>query len=210
MKPVTLGISIIMIGMAAYVISLSEHRVLAQSDTVLRAQFNSKGEVLLPEGYRHWVHVGTRDNALGKLSILDGKPTTTPEVLDAYVEPRAFAAYQRTGKWPDGSQMVKEFAAVRTGEGCQPQTYLCTTEFGEGIFETGYTGLGMMVKDERRFPSAPGHWAFFSFGHRPPPYDPVSPVRPASQCQGCHVNLASDTDFVISRAHIGLARTQTP
>ena len=154
MKPVTLGISIIMIGMAAYLISISEHSVLAQSDTVLRAHFNSKGEALLPEGYRQWVHVGTRDNAPGKLSILDGKPTTTPEVLDAYVEPSAFAAYQRTGKWPDGSQMVKEFAAVRTGKGCQPQTYLCTTEFGEGIFETGYTGLGMMVKDEKRFPSS--------------------------------------------------------
>jgi hypothetical protein len=210
MRRLILGMSVVVIGMAAYHLSLSQYPALAQSDTVLRAQFNSHGEALLPEGYRQWVHVGTRDNALGKLSILDGKPTVTPEVLDAYVEPRAFAAYQRTGKWPDGSQMVKEFAAVRTGAGCQTQTYLCTTEFGEGIFETGYTGLGMMVKDEKRFPSTPGHWAFFSFGHKPPPYDPASPVRPASQCQSCHVALASDTDFVISRAHIGLARAHTP
>ncbi|HTV60861.1 MAG TPA: cytochrome P460 family protein [Verrucomicrobiae bacterium] len=211
MKRVILGMSILVTAVAVYFFSVPENSALAQSNTVLRAHFNSDGEVLLPQGYRQWVHVGTRINALGKLSILDGKPTTTPEVLDAYVEPHAFAAFQRTGKWPDGSQMVKEFAAVRIGDGCQPQTYLCTTEFGEGIFETGYIGLGMMVKDEKRFPTAPGHWAFFSFGHKPPPYDPVSPVRPASQCQSCHVRLASDTDFVISRAHIGLARaTQTP
>ena len=173
---------------------------------VLRAHFNAKGEALLPVGYRQWVHVGTRDNAQGKVSIIDGKPTKTPEVLNAYVEPRAFAVYQRTGKWPDGSQMVKEFSAVRVGANCQADTYLCTTEFGEGIFETGYVGLGMMVKDGKRFPDAPGHWGFFEFGHHPPPYDAVSAVRPTNQCIFCHVALASDTDYVISRAHIGLAR----
>ena len=175
-------------------------------DEVLRAHFNATGEVLLPVGYRQWVHVGTRDNAKGKISIIDGKPTRTPEVLDAYVEPSAFVAFAKTGEWPDGSQLVKEFSAVRVGAGCRPDTYLCTTEFGEGIFETGYVGLGMMVKDEKRFPNAPGHWGFFEFGHHPPPYDPVSAVRPASQCSYCHFRLASDTDYVISRAHIGLAR----
>lgn len=177
---------------------------------VLRAHFNAKGEVLVPVGYRQWVHVGTRDNATGKISIIDGKPTQTPEVLDAYVEPRAFAVYLRTGKWPDGSQMVKEFSAVRVGAGCQTNTFVCTTEFGEGIFQTGYVGLGMMVKEEKRFPDAPGHWGFFEFGHHAPPYEPVSAVRPAEQCSYCHVRLASDTDFVISRAHIGLSRTGTP
>jgi hypothetical protein len=180
--------------------------VHAQSPTVARARFNSRGEVLLPVGYRQWVHVGTRDNPSGKINILDGKPILTPEVLEAYVEPGAFAIYERTGNWPDGSQLVKEFSAVRVGAGCQSGTYLCTTEFGEGIFQTGYIGLGMMVKDEKRFPSAQGHWSFFSFGHKAPPYDPVSAALPAEQCMSCHVRLASDTDFVISRAHIGLAR----
>ena len=174
--------------------------------SVVRASFTAAGEAQLPVGYRQWVHVGTRDNAKGKVSIIDGKPTETPEVLNAYVEPSAFAAYQKAGEWPDGSQMVKEFSAVRVGPGCRPDTYLCTTEFGEGIFETGYVGLGMMVKDENRFPDAPGHWGYFEFGHHPPPYDSVSAVRPASQCSSCHVRLASDTDYVISRAHIGIPR----
>ena len=175
--------------------------------SVTRASFTEAGEARLPVGYRQWVHVGTRDNAKGKVSIIDGKPTKTPEVLNAYVEPGAFAAYQKAGKWPDGSQLVKEFSAVRV---CGGDTVFCTTQFGVGIFETGYIGLGMMVKDAKRFPDAPGHWGFFHFGHHPPPYDAVSAVRPAGQCSYCHVNLASDTDFVISRAHIGLSRTETP
>ena len=177
---------------------------------VARASFTAANEARLPVGYRQWEHVGTRDNAIGKVSIIDGKQTKTPEVLEAYVEPGAFAAYQKTGEWPDGSQLVKEFSAVRVGADCRPETYLCTTEFGEGIFQTGYVGLGMMVKDEKRFPDAPGHWGFFDFGHHPPPYDPVSAVRPAEQCSSCHVRLASQTDFVISRAHIGLSRASIP
>jgi hypothetical protein len=210
MKRMTLVLSVIFVAKAVWFVGIPSTSGFGQSSSVRRAQFNSQGEVLLPVGYRQWVHVGTRDNPAGKINILDGKPTVTPEVLHAYVEPGAFAAYQKTGKWPDGSQLVKEFSAVRTGAGCKPETLLCATEFGEGIFQSGYIGLGMMVKDAERFPSGPGHWGFFAFGHRPPPYDPVSAVRPASQCTGCHVALASDTDFVISRAHIGLAHPKGP
>lgn len=178
----------------------------APPDPAVRAVFTASGEARLPLGYRQWEHVGTRDNAAGKLNILDGMPIKTPEVLNTYVEPHALAAYRRTGRWPDGTQLVKEFSAVRVGPGCNEMSFLCTMDIGEGVFQTGYIGLGMMVKDAKRFPDAPGHWGFFSFGHRPPPYEPVSAVRPATQCSYCHVNLASDTDYVFSRAHIGLAR----
>jgi len=171
--------------------------------TVARATFDANGTVELPVNYRQWSHVGTRYKPVG-LSILDGKITKTPEVLNAYVEPGALAAYRATRRWPDGTQMVKEFSSVLVGTGCDDKTMLCTTQFGRGLFESGYVGLGMMVKDAKRFPDAPGHWGFFSFGHKSPPYDGVSDPRPLSQCGYCHVNLASDTDFVISRAHIGL------
>jgi Cytochrome P460 len=178
----------------------------ASPDGVARAVFTTSGEATLPLGYRQWEHVGTRDNAAGKLSILDGMPTTTPEVLNTYVEPHALAAYRKAGVWPDGTQLVKEFSAVRIGPACNGGSFLCTTDIGEGVFQAGYIGLGMMIKDAKRFPDAPGHWGFFSFGHRAPPYESVSAVRPADRCSYCHVNLASDTDYVFSRAHIGLAR----
>ncbi len=64
----------------------------------------------------------------------------------------------------------------------------------------------MMIKDQRRFPDAPGHWGYFSFGHKPQPYDNTAALMPPNRCVPCHVNLAADTDYVISRAHIGLSR----
>jgi hypothetical protein len=181
---------------------------LAQSEApvpVVQASFNSDASINLPVGYRSWVHVGTRYKPVG-INILDGLPTKTPEVLNAYVEPGALAAFERTGTWPDGAQIVKEFSAVRIGEGCDAKTALCSTSLGIGIFEAGYVGLGMMVKNVKRFPESAGHWGYFSFGHKPPPYDSTATLRPKQQCESCHINLASDSDYVISRAHIGLAR----
>jgi hypothetical protein len=187
-------------GSAGFLISF------ARSDTTLgivRAAFNSDSSVNIPVGYRQWVHVGTRYKPIG-INILDGLPTKTPEIFNAYVEPSAFAAFTQTGIWPDGAQIVKEFSAVRVGEGCDEKTALCTTPLGAGIYETGYIGLGMRVKDARRFPDGKGNWGYFSFGHKPMPYDSTSPRRSEPQCESCHINLASDTDYVISRAHIGI------
>jgi len=96
--------------------------------------------------------------------------------------------------------VVKEFSAVRIGPGCNAVSFLCTMDIGEGVFQASYIGLGMMIKDAKRFPDAPGHWGFFSFGHRPPPYESVSAVRPAADAV-LHVNLASDTDFVFPGAY---------
>jgi hypothetical protein len=175
------------------------------SGGVTRASFTTDGSVKLPTGYRQWFHIGTRFKPVG-INILDFLPTKTPEIFNAYVEPTAMAAFEATGKWPEGTQIVKEFSTVMTGANCDERTSLCTTELGSGIFETGFIGLGMMVKDRQHFPRAPGNWGFFSFGHKPPPYDSTSLLQPEAKCVACHVKLASDTDYVISKAHIGLSR----
>ena len=181
---------------------------LARSEGVpppARASFTDDGRVNLPVSYRQWVHIGTRLKPVG-ISILDGLLTKTPEIFNAYVEPGAFAIFEATGQWPDGTQIVKEFSAAKVGAACDAATMLCATPLGSGIFETGYTGLGLMIKDATRFPDGRGNWGYFSFGHRSPPYDSTAMRRPAAACEACHVTLASDTDYVISRAHIGLAR----
>jgi hypothetical protein len=167
------------------------------------AVFNQDGSVQLPTGYRRWQHVGARVKTSGN-SVLDGSKIVVPQVMDAYVEPEAFESYRRTGKWPEGTRIVKEFSSIKTGSDCNESSFICSTPYGLGIFETRYIGLGMMVKDSRRFPAETGHWGYFSFlldGQR---YASVSPVRARSQCSGCHEALAAGTDYVFSNTHIGL------
>lgn len=170
---------------------------------ISRASFAHDGSVGRPASYRQWVHIGTRIK-VGGLNILDGTKLTTPQVLNAYVEPSAFAEFEKTARWPNGTQIVKEISAIKVGKDCDGATYLCTTPLGSGIFEEKYTGIGMMVKDGERYPSAPGNWGYFAFFRHGSTYDSMATLRPQEQCASCHVNLASETDYVISRAHLAL------
>ena len=118
------------------------------------ASFNNDGSLNLPLGYRQVPGPTQAD----RINILDGLPTKTPEIFNAYVEPHALTLFRRTGRWPDGTQIVKEFSAIRVGQGCGPATFLCASPIGDGIFESDFAGLGMMVKPDKRFSDAPGHW----------------------------------------------------
>jgi hypothetical protein len=99
---------------------------------VERARFTSDGSAIQPIRWRQWVHVGTRYKPIG-LNILDQKLTKTPEILNAFVEPGAMKTYERTGQWPEGAQIAKEFTAVQIGAGCDTETFVCSAQFGDGI-----------------------------------------------------------------------------
>lgn len=175
---------------------------------VSRASFKPDGSAYLPNGFRRWEHVGTRVKTSGR-SILDGSVILRPQVLDTYIEPSAFAEYKETGTWPDGTQIVKELSIVKVGNNCDKTTFACSTPAGPGIFEDSFIGVGMMVKDSKRFPHAPGNWGYFRFLANGPKYAGTSAVVPANQCQSCHVSFASKEDYVFTDTHIGLTSANT-
>jgi Cytochrome P460 len=185
----------------------AKNQVLAlqsESASPLRsAVFGEDGSLHLPDGYRQWEHVGTRIKPDGR-SVLDGSQITTPQVMDTYVAPAAFDFFRKNGTWPDGTQIVKEISLIKTGKDCDKNTFVCSTSFGSGIFQASYIGMGMMVKDSKRFPSAPGNWGYFAFRSNGSMYQATATVRPQQQCASCHMNLASNTDYVFSATHIGL------
>ncbi|MGC2662305.1 MAG: cytochrome P460 family protein [Bryobacteraceae bacterium] len=157
----------------------------------------------LPTGYRLWEHVGTRIKPDG-FSVLDGSKITIPQVMDAYVEPSAYQSFKKTGKWPEGTQIVKEYSLVKTGPDCNTTTFVCSTRFGRGVFEERYAGLGMMIKDSRLFPLTAGNWGYFSFLPAGTRYQLIAGARPREQCSSCHEKGAAETDYVFSKSHIGL------
>lgn len=171
---------------------------------ISRAFFEPNGDARLPVNYRQWANVGTRYK-VGGMNILDGTPVKVPQVLNTYVEPSALADYKSTGKWPDGTQIVKELTQVKGGTDCDVTSFICATTLGTGIFEERHIGVGLMVKDRERFPAEPGNWAYFAFFRRASGYDRTAKERPRQQCSACHVKLASDTDYVIVKAHLGLS-----
>lgn len=156
--------------------------------------FTAGGELLRPTGYRHWHYVGTPLTP----NDMNGGKAAFPEFHNVYIDPAAFAVYERTGEFPDGTVMVKELVSVGSKQASS----------GKGYFMGEFIGLEVSMKDKTRFKDEPGNWAFFSFGHEYPLAATANP-QPATNCAACHGNVA-DEDFVFTQYYPVLRAAKGP
>ncbi len=148
-------------------------------------RFNSKGELIRPEGYREWVVVGTpvtpNDMNRGKAPF--------PEIHHVYIDRGSFAHWKKTGEFRDGTILMKELISVGSKKAAS----------GNGYFMGEFIGLEATIKDQRRFPDEPGHWAYFSFtDHDGGPVHATAEAFPAADCNACHDDNADD-DWVFTQ-----------
>ncbi|MCI0357684.1 MAG: cytochrome P460 family protein [Planctomycetaceae bacterium] len=145
--------------------------------------FTADGQLKQPVGYRKWVYIGT---PLTPNDLNDGE-ASFPEFHEVYMDPESFAQYEKTGKFRDGTVLVKELSSVGSKEAAS----------GKGYFQGEFTGLEAAIKDSKRFKDEPGNWAYFSFGHKYPLKAEVSKGAVAA-CNKCHQDSAK-TDWVFSQ-----------
>jgi hypothetical protein len=119
---------------------------------------------------------------------LNGGEASFPEFHEVYMDPESFAHYEKTGKFRDGTVLVKELSSVGSKE----------APSGKGYFQGEFTGLEAAIKDSKRFKDEPGHWGYFSFGHKYPLKAEVAKNAVAS-CNQCHQDNAAKTDWVYSQ-----------
>jgi hypothetical protein len=139
--------------------------------------YTADGKLQYPKDYRTWVYLS---------SGMDMSYTDTPAMADmhmfdnVFVNREAYAAYQKTGTWPDKTIFVLE---ARMGE----QRGSINKK---GLYQGAVMGGEAHVKDTARFKSG---WAFF-----PLTGDAPSAALPqTSQCNVCHEQHAAvDTTFV--------------
>ena len=151
------------------------------------ARFTADGKLSIPQGYRSWAFIGSMvtPNGLNK-----GK-AGFPEFHNVYVEQANLDAYGKTGKFPEGTVIVKELALVRNATYPDGSTDEAS---GRGFFEGELNGLDVTVKDSKRFAKT-NNWGFFNFGHHALPYAASAKESPASECAGCHMAGAGNTDM---------------
>jgi cytochrome c553 len=147
-------------------------------------EFTDDGKLKQPVGYRKWVYVGTPLTP----NDLNGGEASFPEFHEVYMDPESFAHYEKTGKFRDGTVLVKELSSVGSKE----------APSGKGYFQGEFTGLEVAIKDSKRFKDEPGNWAYFSFGHKYPLKEQVAKNAVAS-CNQCHQDNAKKTDWVYSQ-----------
>lgn len=174
---------------------------VASAGSVKHAKFTSAGAAKMPENYREWVYVGTPLTP----NALNGGEAAFPEFHNVYVEPSAFKHFKKTGKWADGTQIVKELVTVRANNNAENGSSQEVS--GRGYFQGEFSGLELTVKDSKRYKDEPGFWAYFSFGHQPEPYNKTAEAFPAESCNACHA-ASADTDFVFTQFYPVLRAVQ--
>lgn len=169
---------------------------MAAAQDINRATFNEDGSVDQPENWRSWVFVGAPLTP----NALNGGEAPFPEFHNVYIEPSAFAYWQETGEWADGTQLAKELVLLLNSEDCQPDSDngSCAQSSGQGYFQGEFHGLELKVKDASRYAEEPGNWAYFSFGHQSEPYNETAMAFPTDACNACHEANAAD-DFVFTQ-----------
>ena len=124
----------------------------------------------------------------------DGK-AGFPEFHNVYVQPAAFKAYRASGKWPEGTMMIKELQLVDHPKGDLPDGSRILPS-GRGYFPGPVNGLDVSVKDSKRF-AATNNWGYFNFNHAAPPYLVKAANKPVAECAGCHMaNAHEDMVYV--------------
>lgn len=152
------------------------------------ATFNPQGELLVPEGFREWVFIGA---PLTPHGLNNGK-AGFPEYHHVYVNPDAFAVYQRSGEFPDGTVIAKELVLLQEGDFKDGSK---NAPSGRGYFAGEFHGMDVMVKDSKRFKDT-NDWGFFNFGHHAPPYIKSAKAAAAESCASCHsANAGKDMVF---------------
>ena len=146
-------------------------------------EFTADGKLKQTEGYRKWVYVGTPLTP----NDLNGGEATFPDFHAVYIDPESYAEYEKTGKFRDGTVMVKELVAVGAKEASS----------GKGYFMGDFIGLETAIKDSKRFKDEPGNWGYFSFGHKYP-LKKEAAAQGTAACNSCHEGNAKQ-DFVFTQ-----------
>jgi len=143
------------------------------------------GELQRPTGYREWIYVGTpvtpNDMNNGKAAF--------PEHHNVYIDPVSWKEWKKTGKFRDGTILIKELVSVGSKGGVS----------GKGYFQGEFVGLEATIKSKANFPDEPGNWAYYSFSSKD--HKTLSETArpfPTASCNSCHAAAAAD-DFVFTQ-----------
>ena len=146
--------------------------------------YAADGQVKFPADYRQWVFLSS---GLGMTyGPIGAAGRMGPPMFDnAFVNPKSYREFLKTGHWPDKTMFVLE---VRTSE-----SHASINK--DGHFQTDIMGIEADVKDRS---AKTGEWTFYGFGDVKDPATAVGkPIGRDASCYSCHAkNTAVENTFV--------------
>jgi len=176
---------------SALVFAKSSRSPAAGATTTSTPPVDAKGNLHVPPNYRQVYEY------LGSWAIAADKGAGSKIIHETYASPGTIAAYRKTGKFPNGTTLVKEIFAAKTSH----MTTGTVSRVGK------LQGVFVMVRDDKN--DHPGNplwgdgWGWSQF-------DPGKPEKTTStsfqaNCQVCHTP-ASKTDWVYTQGYAPLKR----
>jgi hypothetical protein len=152
---------------------------------------DAKGHLHVPSNYRDTYEY------LGSWAIAANKGPGSKQIHEVYASPGTIAAYRKTGKFPDGTTLIKAVYAT--------QTAAMTTGMVSRIGKL--QGWFVMVRDDRN--DHPGNplwakgWGWSWFDADKP--EKTTSTSFEANCQGCHIP-ARETGWVYTQGYAPLRR----
>jgi hypothetical protein len=151
--------------------------LLASAGALAQESATTPETMAVPANYRQWVFLTASLDLNYTTAVAPGQ-----HMLDnVYVNPEAYAAFQKTATWPVGTILIKENRLAASAG----------TLSKAGYFQAAIKNLEIHIKDGARFA---GKWSFFKSedGKAPAALQPLS-----ATCYACHQDHgAVDTTFV--------------
>jgi Cytochrome P460 len=140
-------------------------------------QFNADGALIPPAGYREWVFLSAGlDMSYSEVPAMMGHSMFD----NVFVDPASWAAFKRSGHWPDKSMFAMESRGASTKGSINKQGHYQTEDL---------MGVEFHVRDESRFK---GGWGFFASDGTAP----AQKLPETAPCYACHLaHGAVDTTF---------------
>ena len=140
-------------------------------------QFAADGKLVRPEGYRRWVYVSS-----GLGMSYSQRADNMQMFTNVFVSPSSYDYFLTHGTWPDKTIFVLELYGS-TSQGSINK---------HGNYQTGFMGLDVEVKDEKRFADK---WAYYAFNSNEKSSSATTPSK--NDCWQCHdSNAAVEHSFV--------------
>ncbi len=150
-------------------------RASSEGSSSNQPEYTPKNELLPPVNYREWIYLSS-GLGMNYSPVAGGHEMFT----NVFVPHWAYREFMTTGKWPDKTIFVVEERMSATKGSINKA----------GHFQTGLMGMGVEVKDEKRFPDK---WAYFNFD----PDTKSASALPKRACWQCHEdNAAVEHTFV--------------
>jgi len=152
-------------------------------------RYDDKGELKRPVDYQTWVFVGANLGLQYRRPAKDAKegpdakkaPAKRPQTFhNVYINPEAYHAYAKTGKFPDRTILVMEVYEALDRE---PRDIVTG-----GLFPGKLQSVEAAVKNTKRPDGSKTDWAYYAFT----PKQATAKAFPDANCYQCHLKHADD------------------